>query len=206
MTQFMKQAIATALLISSTGPVLATGDQYSRANRFTEYAEVISSHPVYRDVSIREPRQECWTEQERHVIRYEGQPTTQYRRRSSGSGDVVVGGLIGGVIGNQLGRRGGSGTRAGATVAGAIIGSALASESGGNARHRREQRHETTPQTVYETRPVEHCRSVTDTRWEQRVQHYDVTYRYMGKTFTTRTNREPGSHIELQISVSPVRQ
>lgn len=206
MTQFMKQAIAATLLIGTAGPVLATGDQYSRANRFTEYAEVISSHPVYREVSIREPRQECWTEQERHVIRHEGQSSNRYRRHGSGSGDVVVGGLIGGVIGNQLGRHGGRGTRAGATAAGAIIGSALASESGSSARHRREQRHETAPQTVYETRPVEHCRSVTDTRWEQRVQHYDVTYRYMGKTFTTRTKREPGSQIELQISVSPVRQ
>jgi uncharacterized protein YcfJ len=206
MKHFMKQATIATLLISAAGPVLAAGDQHNKANRFTEYAEVISSHPVYRDVSIREPRQECWTEQERHVIRYEGQSNNSYRRHGNGSGDVVVGGIIGGVIGNQLGRHGGRGTRAGATAAGAIIGSVLASESGGSARHRREQRHESPPQTVYETRPVEHCRSVTETRWEQRVQHYDVTYRYMGKTFTTRMNREPGSQIELQVSVSPVRQ
>lgn len=212
MTKPMKKLIiATALLTVSTGTALA-GESRSVTNRFTEFADVIDVQPSFRQVSLREPRQDCRIVQEQHVIGYEhsGQPSrpTYQRERRSGA-DTLVGGIIGGVIGNQLGRNSDHSGRAGATVAGAIIGSAIVNESqGGSSRHRREYhrpRH-TQPQPIYQTQSVERCTTVYDTRYEQRVNGYNVTYEYRGQTFTTQMNRDPGSKIELQVSVKPARQ
>lgn len=191
-------------------------------NRYTVYADVVNVEPSYRRVSVQEPQRECWVEQQEHVVRYEGQPrryqqAVPQRRETtrSSTADVVAGGVIGGVIGNQLGRKGSSGRRTGATVAGAILGSVLANEV--SARHQRNQaasrerhesRHYSRPvqQPVYETRPVERCRETMATRYEQRIDGYEVTYRYDGQTFRTYSRRDPGSRIELQVSLKPARQ
>ncbi len=195
-------------------------------NRYTVYADVIDVQPSYRRISVEEPHRECWVEQQEHVVRYEGQQhgyPTAYRapvrsapRESRGNtASVIAGGVIGGVIGNQLGRNGSSGRRTGATVAGAIVGSVVGNEVG-NARHRREPatvnryetRHYSRPvrQPVYETRPVEQCRTTVSTRQEQRVDGYEVTYRHDGQTFRTYSRRDPGRQIELQVSLQPARQ
>lgn len=222
----MKTTILTAalLILSSTSTLLAAGDHQSRergaTTRFTEYADVIEARPVYREVTVREPRQECWTEQERYVIGYEDksynqrQSASHYSQsRRNSTGDVIVGSVIGGVIGNQLGRKSSNRTRNGATIAGAIIGGAVANEAGsGYSRHRRENRHQqpryqthSTREPIYGTRPVERCKRVNDTRFDRVVQYYDVTYRYQGQTLTTRMTRDPGRRLELQVSVKPVR-
>lgn len=208
------RALLGAAAMTLAGALLSTpalANDRAVGHRFTEYADVIDVRPVYRDVQVREPRRECWIEEQRHVIRHEGQAYPNRSRRTHSGGDALVGGLIGGVIGNQLGRNGSSGARAGATVAGAIIGSVIANEShASDGRHRRHNNH-SSRQRVYrqptvETRPVEHCRRVIDTRIEQRANGYDVTYRYRGSTFTTRMNRDPGDRIELQVNVRPARQ
>ncbi|MBX2881513.1 MAG: glycine zipper 2TM domain-containing protein [Granulosicoccus sp.] len=180
--------------------------------RFTEFAKVIDVQPIYREVRLREPKQECWTEQQQTIVGHESahrhEQYQAYRHESRGSsGDTIVGGLIGGVIGNQLGRGHSSGTRTGATIAGAVIGGAIANEaSAGSTRHRRSQASRHRPsRPVYETRPVEKCRRVYEARYEQRLQHYNVTYRYKGRTFTTQLARDPGDRLELQVSVSPAR-
>ncbi len=211
----MKRLITATLLLAMAGTTAAASSSV-KTNRFTEYANVVNVRPVYREVSYRQPRKECWIEEEQHVIRYEGSANkmssgtaSRTHRRSRSGGDVLIGGIIGGVIGNQLGRHSGSGSRNGATVVGAIIGSALASEAGSrNARHRREQPHQQTHQRipVYSTRPVEHCKNIVETQYEQRLQGYDVTYEYRGQSFTTRMNRDPGQQLELQVTVRPARQ
>lgn len=187
-------------------------DRRVATERFTEYADVIDVQPVYREVRTREPRQECWIEEQQVLV---GREETLHREtyrtdshRSAASGNAIVGGLIGGVIGNQLGRGHSSSSRAGATVAGAIIGGALANEAGGSvSRHRRprpSQQIESRP--VYETREVERCKRVVESRSEQRLQHYNVTYRYKGRNFVTQLPRDPGSRLELQVTVAPARR
>ncbi len=212
----MKIILTAALLVAISSSALATEKRRSVTHRFTEYADVVDVQPVYRDVSIKEPRRECWVEQQRHLIRQPGSHrsnrTSNQReyRHQAGTGDTLIGGIIGGVIGNQLGRKGGRGARAGATVAGAIIGSVIANEAHtGNARHRREQRHSrhySRPQPVYETRPVERCKKTYHTRYEQRADGYDVTYRYRDHLYTTHMKNDPGRQIELQINVKPARR
>ncbi len=210
----MKKLIAATVLIGISNVALAA-DTHSQRHRFTEYATVIDVEPIFKRVRHEKPQQECWIEQEEHVVIREGSnqsfgQTHQYSSSRSHSGsDAIIGGLIGGVIGNQLGKNGSRGARNGATVAGAIVGSVIANEARGNdvSRHRRHKHrnrnHRTTPQRVVTTRPVEHCRETMHTSYEQRIQGYNVTYEYRGRTLQTRMSRDPGDQIELRVNVAP---
>jgi len=198
------------LAIALAGTAQATDRR--PADAFTVYAEVVQVQPVYSEYRSREPRQECWIEVERHAVRegrvgYSSGSDRGQRHSGSSAGDALVGGVIGGVIGNQLGRNSSRGARTGATVAGAVIGSAIANEaSAGSSRHRRRHEPRHVPRTVYETREVERCRTVETVREQRRIQHYDVTYRYEGRTFTTRQPRDPGRRIKLRLSLTPADQ
>ncbi len=201
---------AIAICLGATSLTAQADSRSYKREQLVTYADVISVSPIYREVSLQRPKRECWIEETQHVIRYEGQDPyrgQRNRRQSANSrtGDVLIGTVIGGVIGNQLGRKAGRGGRTGATVAGAIIGSALASESAAaSQRHRRQSEPRYERQPVYETRPVKRCENTTETHYEQRLQGYDVTYRYRGETFTTRMNRDPGNRIKLQVTIRPV--
>ncbi len=198
-----------AALSTVSAPALAAKNQAS-SQRFTEYAKVINVQPIYRQVTLREPTQQCWTEQEQIIVGY--QQDNRYsnqRQNSTSAGNAIVGGLIGGVIGNQIGRGTNRGSRTGATVVGAIIGSAIGNETGNqtSSRHRRFQessRNQSTP--IYETRNVERCKRVVESRTESQLQHYDVTYQYKGRKFVTQLPRDPGNRIEIQVSVAPARR
>lgn len=206
----MKQLIAATVLVGISNLAIAA-DAPQLRHRFTEYANVIDVEPVFKRVRYEKPQKECWIEQEEHVVIREGssQSYRQSNSRSYSGGDALIGGIIGGVIGNQIGKRSGRGARNGATVAGAIVGSVIANEARGSdvSRHRRHNRQLETrqPQRLITTRPVEHCRQTTHTSYEQRVQAYDVTYEYRGRTFTTRMKRDPGNQIELQVNLTPAR-
>lgn len=213
----MKQLIAATVLISMSSVALAA-DYNPQRHRFTEYAQVIAVEPIFKRVRHEKPQRECWIEQEEHVVISEGSNQSfgstgrqLSSSRSHSGGDAIIGGLIGGVIGNQLGKRAGRGARNGATVAGAIVGSVIANEARGSevSRHRRHKRrqesHQTRPQRVVTTRPVERCKETMHTSYEQRVQGYNVTYEYRGRTFQTTMDRDPGDQIELQVNVAPSR-
>jgi len=209
----MKKLIIAATVVAGMSNVAFAGDKLQQRHRFTEYATVIDVEPVFKRIRHQNPHQECWIEEEETVVIREGGNRSfgQSRQLSSSrnysGADAIVGGLIGGVIGNQLGKRGGRGARNGATVAGAIVGSVIANEARGKdvSRPRRAQRHTQTrqPQRIVTTRPVEHCKETMHTSYEQRVQGYDVTYEYRGRTFQTRMKRDPGDQIELRVNVTP---
>lgn len=211
-----KSLISATLLGIAMGmsSVATATDRRVATERFTEYAKVVDVQPVYKEVRLREPGQECWTEQQEHIIGYETTSrrehyNTNHNQTNRPSTNALVGSVIGGVIGNQLGRGHSRSSRTGATVAGAIIGGAIGSETRADVqRHRRNNRHQ--PQTqsrpIYETRPVERCKRVVESRSEQRLQHYNVTYRYKGRNFTTRLPRDPGNRLELQVTVAPARR
>ena len=64
----------------------------------------------------------------------------------------------------------------------------------GDDRGRRER-------VVYEPR----CRTVDSSRYEQRIEGYDVTYRYNGQTYTTQMAYDPGTRLPVRVDVSPLR-
>lgn len=191
------------------------------ATSYTEYADVIDVRPIYRQVRVEKPVRECWTDHQQHQTVYEGynrRPAhnTESRRSYNGNGNPVLGGIIGGAIGNQIGRRAGSDqARLGATIAGAVIGSAIANNTSSRDRrdrrshrdrrnnHRDHRRHN--PGRI-ETRPIERCTTRTVVHTEDRLDGYDVTYRYRGRNHHMRTNTHPGNRIALQVNVRPQRR
>ena len=49
------------------------------------------------------------------------------------------------------------------------------------------------------------CRTITEQLPRKRVTAYRVTYRYRGHTATTRLDHDPGEHIPVRVSLSPLR-
>lgn len=145
------------------------------------YADVVSSRPIYHKVEISTPRQECWQE-----------PVT-YRddnRHWGVTAQTVTGGLIGGAIANKSvhGDKRGAATALGALI-GASIGANRASRQQGDVGER----------VVYEQR----CRTVQESRTEERLDGYDVSYRYGGQIYQTRLPYDPGRRLRVQVSVTP---
>jgi uncharacterized protein YcfJ len=182
----MNAKLIPAVLTASA--VLATSFSAQAGRRHQDdgidYAEVVSSQPIYRDVRVTVPREECWDERVVYDDGYRG------GRDNSGVG-AVLGAVVGGVVGNRFGQ--GSG-RAVATAAGAVVGASAGASIGRNSgRVARE------PSYGYEQR----CRTVDDTRVEQRVDAYDVRYRYHGRIYDTRLPYDPGERLAVEVDVRP---
>ncbi len=151
------------------------------------FARVLKVEPIIRFVTVKVPIEECWDER-RTQRRY----NSAYR---DGGGSTLVGAIIGGVIGNQFGS--GRGRRA-TTALGALIGGSLANDA---AIRRAEREENYGPRETY---VVQRCRTSYDYRQEERVDGYEVTYKYKGDTYMTRMPEDPGRRIRLRVSVTPI--
>lgn len=151
----------------------------SRAS--TDYAQVLSAEPIYRQVRVSAPRRECWDEQ----LTYR-EPAHAYGDNAAGA---ILGGIIGGVAGHQIG--GGHGNDI-ATAVGAVVGAGLGSSVGGYDPGGYTR-------TGYETR----CTTVDGTHYEQRVDGYEVTYRYNGRIYNTTLPYDPGNRLAVHVDVRP---
>ncbi|GAC1627883.1 MAG: glycine zipper 2TM domain-containing protein [Nevskia sp.] len=151
-----------------------------------DYAEVISSRPIYHDVRISQPRQECYDER----VAYDD----GYRRGHDNSGiGALLGAVVGGVVGNRFGHGGG---RVATTAVGAAIGAGAGASIGRNSGDRGYQ---TEPTYGYQQR----CTTVNDYSVEQRVEGYDVAYRYHGHVYNTRLPYDPGDRLAVNVDVRP---
>ncbi len=174
-----------AILLSSSlsGVAMAGHDRGIKAGRsggdFYDYAKVVDVAPVVRVVRVNEPRRECWDEE---VPVYE----TGYRS----STPMILGGIIGGAAGNTMGK--GRGKDA-ATIAGVLLGGSIGRDIGQD--HQR-------PATVHHVTETR-CRQVNDYREEERVDGYDVSYRYQGQLYHTRMPYDPGKKVRIRVSVEP---
>jgi len=154
-----------------------------------DYAKVISSEPIVRQVRVETPRRECWTD-----TYYEQSPYGSGERPGT-AGRMILGGLIGAAIGNQIGH--GDGRRA-ATVAGALIGTAIGHDAGSH-----------TGAPVYGQsvpRDVERCSVHYETTYEDRIEGYKVVYVYDGQRHATRLAYDPGERIRVRVDVSPAER
>lgn len=185
-----KIKLATALLCSvlvSTPAIAAKTNHVEQHDRY-QWAKVTRVEPIYRTVTVTTPREECWMEDvHRPIFRH-------YEGHSAGS--TVLGGLIGGAIGHEIGRHINRGRgRHGATVAGAVIGAAI----GHDKAHRRDHGHR--HDTVIEQE--KRCRVIEESHTEQRLEGYDVTYRYRGVHYTSFMHEHPGKRIRVNVNVTP---
>ena len=153
----------------------------SAGDDFRDYGRVVDVVPIYETVRVSYPEEVC---RERRVYGHD------HWRGSDAA--VVAGAIVGGVIGTQFGK--GSGNKA-ATVAGAVLGGALAHDA------RREYRHHGPRPHHKQLR----CEIVDRIEERRELTGYDVTYRYKGELFHTRTGEHPGTRIPLRVTVSPAR-
>jgi len=136
-----------------------------------QFAEVLEVKPIKK--TIRTPREECHDETVTHT-----RPVKDEHRVAG----TALGAVVGGLLGNQVG--GGKGKTI-ATVAGAAAGGYA-----GNQVQQGMQQRDT--YTTVEQR----CRTVTDT--SEKVDGYNVKYRYKDKVDTVRMDHEPGDKIPVK--------
>jgi uncharacterized protein YcfJ len=172
---------SAGLLIATLAAPAALAAHGDERFASTTYADVVSSRPIYREVEITTPREECWQEP---VTRRED------NKHWGVTAQTVTGGVIGGVIANQAVN---GSKRDAATALGALIGASI----GANRAAR--QQAEAKEYVTYERR----CRTVQEHRTEQRIEGYDVSYRYGGQIYHTRLPYDPGKRLRVQVSVTP---
>ena len=176
----MNKTITTAIIgimMFTSGAALAGHRYDSDRNVYFDRAKVINVEPIYTTVRVSVPQEECYQEEVR---------TPVYNNHSNGT--AVVGGVIGGLVGHQLGHG-----KKGATIAGTIVGAAIGKNAGRQGDRYSEH-------VSYEDR----CITRVSYRTEERIDGYNVTYRYKGEIFTTRMDEHPGKHVRLRVNVSPV--
>ncbi|MBT8086553.1 MAG: glycine zipper 2TM domain-containing protein [Gammaproteobacteria bacterium] len=181
----MTTLLAAAMLLATTTSAFADHEyRVGRGDRAVyDYAKVISSQPMINYVTVRTPVRECWQEMQYYTVDRGARHT---------SGGALVGAIIGGVLGHQVGS--GRGNDA-ATVAGTLIGAAIGSE---NARsHRADYGVERV------ARPVKRCETSYQSRREERIDGYRVTYRYRGQTYMTEMPYDPGRKVRVRVDVRP---
>lgn len=171
----MTAGLATAALLLGLTTQAGAGPVY-------DYAQVISSTPVVRYVTVTTPVQECWDDVEYYAVD---------QRPPGVGGRTLAGAIIGGVIGHQIGS--GRGNDA-ATVAGSLIGAAIGNQSA----YKRGKYG-----TVQYSRPVKRCETRYREHQEQRIDGYDVVYRYHGQKYATRMPHDPGRKIRVRVDIRP---
>lgn len=179
----MKNTITTlslaTLLTFSSSAVLASDKYHHYDQGGQDRAKVTWVEPVYNELRVTTPVRECYESRD-----YRRGPQQSYT-------STIAGGLIGGVIGNQFG--GGNGQTA-MTVAGALLGGSVGRDMSSNQYR----------QSDYGYR--EQCDIRYQDRYEQRVEGYEVGYRYKGREYTTFMDHHPGKFIPVEVTARPSRR
>ncbi len=159
------------------------GDYQPHQERF-EYARVIDVRPIFREVRISEPVEECWQEPVRHQVRHGG----------PSAGGMLAGGIVGGIIGHHLGQ--GRKHRGVATAVGTLVGARIGHEA---VKHHG-------PDYSYSevTEMQQSCSQYERVRYHQEIDGYDVTYKYKGRKYQIEMPYDPGKRIKMRIHVEPV--
>lgn len=178
--------LLTGLSVASAAFAAPPSWSNSRHNRGYEngydYAPVVRSEPIVRQVRVETPRRECWDD----VRTVESRP---HISEPAVGGRTLLGSIIGGVIGHQFGSGRG---RDAATIAGAAIGAGVGYDSARRVYGTRE-----------EEQVVQRCQVRYDDEYEERIDGYRVTYEYNGREYTTRMPYDPGRQIRVRVAVAP---
>lgn len=169
----------TTIVASVISIIFSTPLWADNNNNFTDRGRVIHSKPIYETVRTNYPEERCWNEPTRHRGAVGGRSYTP----------TIAGAIVGGVVGNQFGKGSGKDIL---TVAGAVLGASVGHDMGRQP-----------PRRSYTT-SERRCEQVDNYREHEEVVGYRVKYKYNGKVFWTRADRDPGKYIPLQISVVPV--
>lgn len=173
-------ALGLVLTALAFDPTAQAGDRgYRETGDYYDYAKVVRVQPIVRHVRVTVPREECWDEE-----------VPVYHSGYRSATPMILGGIIGGVLGNQVGKGRGNDV---ATVAGTVLGGSIGRDVG----------YRNSPPDGYSTVVETRCRQVADYREEERIEGYDVTYRYQGQDYVTRMPHDPGDRIRVRVAVEP---
>ncbi len=173
---------ALAVLLLAAAP--AQADRRGQSGAVYDYAKVIRVEPIVRVVTVTTPVRECWNETREYAVE---------RGHGNNGGATLFGAILGGVIGHQFGS--GSGNDA-ATAVGALLGAAIGNDAARRAPDRGYER------DTY-ARPVRRCQTNYSSHEEERIDGYNVTYRYHGQKYRTRMPYDPGDKLRIRVDVRP---
>lgn len=182
--------LTTGLLAAGSASAQHYDGRYDNDRGAYDYARVVRVDPIIvSDYSERrEPR--CYERPaDGYVDRggyYGDGGYAEARNPSSRALATVVGGVAGAVLGSRVG--GGSGQLVG-TAIGTMVGG-VAGRSIYDANH-----------GGYAQGSVRVCDPVTYRDERERVDGYDVTYEYAGRTYHTRSDYNPGDRIRVRVDV-----
>jgi uncharacterized protein YcfJ len=182
----LKYVVAVASLVFAGSVFAGNGihghnkHDYGPRQDLYEYAKVIDSQPIYREVEVSRPVRECWEEPMYHT------------RSHQSAGGMLAGGLIGGIVGHQFGR---GRTNKVAIAVGTLIGAKI-----GHDAVNGHDRYDSDTVAGYQ----EHCKTRHQMSYEQVIDGYDVTYRYRGKQYHLEMPYDPGERIKMRIQFTPV--
>ncbi|WP_111641004.1 glycine zipper 2TM domain-containing protein [Marinimicrobium alkaliphilum] len=147
-----------------------------------QYGRVVDAQPIYQTRSHRVPYQACHIETRAHRTGGTNRDTV-----------TVVGGLLGAAVGHELGnsRR----NKQVGAAAGGLLGAAIARDA---------TRNRAPATTRYRDHEV--CQTHYRTEHSRELVGYNVTYRYQGRLYETRTRQHPGGRIPVTVSVRPARR
>lgn len=151
---------------------------HSRGGAHQDYARVTQVQPLYELSSRRIPETSC------HIETYR---ETAPAKSHTGT---IVGGIIGAAIGNELGHK--KRNKQVGAVAGGLLGASI-----GRDISRRNQEQE----PRYGDREV--CETHYRTESVRQLTGYQVSYKYRGRHYQTRTDHHPGERIPVQVMVRP---
>lgn len=188
---------ASVLPTSALAQGFASGSYASENTGFRDFARVTRVEPLYRQVQVSTPVQNCWNEPVtvRHQHASHGHHGHRGRRGRSYTGPIV-GGIVGGLVGNQFGKGDG---RTLLTVAGAVLGASVGNDVG-KRRHHRAPSHNTT-YTTTERR----CSTSHNVSHRQERDGFLVEYQYRGRSYSTRLDYDPGDRLPVDVQVVPAR-
>ncbi len=155
-------------------PILAAVSLFGGSFSWHESVEVVRSKPVYRNVTIRTPYQECWR-----------QNVPVYRNEIDAPAAAIIGSVAGGVLGHQIGKGHG---RDAATIGGAVVGALFGANIA--EQHRR---------VYYRKQRV--CKTRYEVRRERRLIRYKNIAWYNGHKIV-KFSRHPLRWIDVKIRVS----
>jgi len=163
-------------------PTMALAPMWVTAAVDYDDARVIDVRPVVETVQFSAPREQC----EARDVPY------QTASARPGVLPTILGAVVGGALGNALGH----------DTTNEKVGAAVGAVLGGAVGHDWSRRRSASGPVYYRTQQV--CNVVHDIHEEERIAGYDVSYSYLGRTYTTRMDRDPGPTVRVRVQVTPL--
>lgn len=184
--------LTTGLLAAGSASAQRYDDRYDDDRGAYDYARVVRVDPIIVSDYVERSEPRCYERPADGYSDGDDYYGDGYHASSSNPAGRSLATVIGGVAGAVLGSRVGGGS-------GQLVGTAVGTMVGGVAgRSIYDANHGT-----YSQGSVRVCDPVTYRDERARVDGYDVTYEYAGRTYRTRSDYDPGDRIRVRVDVVP---